>query len=81
MEEYKTRMINEAVELKARISKLHRKIDEFSKDFSFDPIELALMKQQVAHMNNYFGTLLVRAEMTFKADEYKKMEEAIDGSK
>lgn len=78
MEEYKKRMIEEAKDLSIKIVKLENKINEFEDDLSFDPIELSLMKNQLKHMHNYFGSLLIRAECTFNGDEFKEMEEALN---
>ena len=78
MEEYKTKMINEAVELNYRIKKLNRKIKKFDEEFSIDPIELALMKQQAEHMKNYLMTLMIRCEMTFKSNELDILNKGLD---
>lgn len=78
MEEYKVRMINESVELNHRIGRLDKKIKKFDEDFSIDPIELALMKQQLSHMKNYFMTLMIRCEMTFKANELDILKKGLD---
>ena len=80
MEEYKIQMINEAYDVDDRIHMLSKKIDRFSEDYSFDPIELALMKQQLAHMKDYFMTLILRCQMTFSQNEFEKLSRAIDGN-
>lgn len=80
MEEYKKRMIEEAIDLSKKIYKLETKINEFENDDTFDPIELSLMKNQLKHMHNYFGALLIRAECTFKPNEFEEMEEMLNGT-
>ena len=78
MEGYKERLITEAKELRDRIHKLSKAIDKFEKDFSFDPVELALMRTQFDHMNAYYGTLLLRCEFCFSLEEFEYLKECID---
>lgn len=80
MEEYKIKMIKEAKDLAIKIEKLANKIDKFSNDFEFDPIELSLMKNQLEHMHAYYGSLLIRCECTFKHDEFEKLQEELNGT-
>lgn len=78
MEEYKRRMIDEAKDLVVKISKLSKKIELFEKDDTFDPIELSLMKNQFKHMNNYFGSLMIRCECTFNHNEFNVLESELN---
>lgn len=80
MEEYKIKLINDAKDLSLKIEALSDKIEKFSKDTEFDPIELSLMKSQLNHMNNYFGSILIRCECTFKPKEFEEMQEVLNGS-
>lgn len=80
MEEYKLKMIEEAKELSKKLFKLDKDIDRFSDDPSFDPIGLALMKQQFEHMSNYYGTLMLRCQFCFTQDEYKILGEKLNDS-
>lgn len=78
MEEYKKNLIEDANELSKKIIKLEKKINMFEEDESFDPIELSLMKNQLKHMQSYFGSILIRCECTFNTDEFNHMEEMLN---
>ena len=78
MEKYKIRMSKELCNLQRRIIKLEDFINTHGSSTRFDPIQLALLKNQYEYMGKYFTILFMRCQMIFDMEEFADLMKSLN---